>query len=262
MKTAEISVQYMDHMGSDLTVVNAARASFDKESTLEDVSEHWERPGTRMRLRKADANLIGFLARGYRTGEWDELADSFLAASNRADVQDMLKHYKQHAQHWAPFAHPHIQLRLSMPVFAARQYVKHQIGATWSEVSRRYVSDEPEFWFPTEWHTRPEDVKQGSGDVVQHNIHAHDVAHAAVERALYAYQHLMNIGVAPEEARMVLPLNHMTTVVWTGSLLFWSRVCQQRMDGHAQKAATQEIAHKINDIIAPLYPVSWKELVQ
>lgn len=266
MKTAQIEVQYMDHMGSDLTVVNAARASFDKESEWLDAyvsADEYTQTGVLMSrtLKPADANLIGFLARGYRTNEWDALADTFLLAESRSQVQAMLRHYKQHAQHWAPFAHPHIQLRLSMPVFAARQYVKHQIGGTWSEVSRRYVSDEPEFWFPTEWHSRPEDVKQGSGDLVPSQAFVDSEARLAAERALQAYLTLMRNGVAPEEARIVLTLNHMTTVVWTGSLLFWARVCQQRMDGHAQKAATQEIAHKINDIIAPLYPVSWKELV-
>lgn len=266
MKTAQIEVQYMDHMGSDLTVVNAARASFDKESDWVDAyvsADEYAQTGMLMSrtLKPADANLIGFLARGYRTNEWDTLADTFLLAESRSQVQAMLRHYKQHAQHWAPFAHPHIQLRLSMPVFAARQYVKHQIGGTWSEVSRRYVSDEPEFWFPTEWHTRPSDVKQGSGDLVRDQLSAKLWAEQSVMNALDTYNGLMALGVAPEEARMVLPLNHMTTVVWTGSLLFWARVCQQRMDGHAQKAATQEIAHMINDIIAPLYPVSWKELV-
>lgn len=260
MKITEISVEYMDHMGSDLSVVNAARASFDKESDWA-TPEHWESPTATRRLRDADAKLIAFLARGYRTGEWDEMADKFLAAESRAYVQSMLKAYKAHAQHWAPFAHPHIQLRIAMPVFAARQYVKHQIGGTWSEVSRRYISGEPEFWFPKVWHSRPDDVKQGSGELARGQVAAGQWANQAVGVALKTYNDLLSIGVAPEEARMVLPLNHMTTVVWTGSLLFWSRVCQQRMDAHAQKAATQEVAHLVNDIIAPLFPVSWKELV-
>lgn len=254
MKVGQISVQYLDHMGDDLTVVNAARASFDKESTWVLDPEHGRV------LKPADKNLIQFLARGFRTGEWDELADTLLMAESRHQVQALLRQYKKHAQHWAPFAHPHVSLRLHMPVFAARQYVKHQIGGTWSEVSRRYVSDEPEFWFPNEWHNRPENIKQGSGDAVLNQGRVQQMAERVVNEALYVYRGMLMEGVAPEEARMILPLNHMTTVVWTGSLLFWSRVYNQRADAHAQKAATQEIAQRIGEIMSALFPTSWQEL--
>ena len=245
--THQTVAQYIDHMGSDITVVNAARASFNRQKNTH--------------LDSADAKLIKFLARGYRTQEWDELANEFMRAECPKDVKAMLTEFKRHAQHWAPFAHPHVQLRVEMPVFLARQFVKHQIGGTWSEVSRRYVSDEPTFWFPNEWHTRPADIKQGSGDAVSNQALVNTISSNAVETALNAYRMLLNEGVAPEEARTVLPLNHMTTVVWTGSLLFWSRVVNQRADSHAQLAA-QSLAAQISDIIEPLFPVSWKALTE
>ena len=253
MNIEKIKVEYIDHMGSDLKVVNCARASFDKTSNLD---EHGK-------LKQADVNLINFLARGYRTAEWDKLIRETVAASDEGDydqVSDNLRKYKSSAVHFAPFCHCSVTLRLTIPVFVARQLVKHQIGMTWSEVSRRYVSDEPSFWFPEVWHTRPEDVKQGSGEAAMNQQLVQFCASESVENSLESYKALLSAGVAPEEARIVLPLNHMTTVVWTGTLLAWTRVGNQRLDPHAQ-LATQEAAKGIQDIIKPLFPVSWDALV-
>ena len=261
MKTAEITVEYLDHLGTDLTVVNAARTSFGKESD-------WAPPttATGYTLRPADANLIRFLATGFRTKDWDALLDEVIdhARHGSKDVlTKILLHYKKSAQHWAPFGHPHMQIRMKLPIFLARQFVKHQIGGTWSEESRRYMSSEPEFWFPKEWHVRPEDIKQGSGYAIGPQVFQDDLSDRAEKVAVHAlntYEEMVAAGVAPEEARIVLPLNTMTTVTWTGSLLFWSRVCNQRLDSHAQKAAN-ELAEQIAAIAQPLFPVSWAALV-
>ena len=250
MNIEKIKVEYIDHMGSDLKVVNCARASFDKTSSL----------GEDGKLKQADVNLINFLARGCTTQEWDELAEKMLAAEDKGFVQEILRQYKASAVHFAPFCHSAVTLRLTIPVLVARQLVKHQIGLTWSEVSRRYVSDEPSFWFPEVWHTRPENVKQGSGAPAKNQDYLSDLAHESCERALKTYKLHLEEGVAPEEARIVLPLNHMTTVVWTGTLLAWTRVGNQRLDPHAQ-LATQEAAKGIQDIVKPLFPVSWEALV-
>ena len=250
MNIEKIKVEYIDHMGSDLKVVNCARASFDKTSNLD---EHGK-------LKQADVNLINFLARGYRTAEWDALVDEAMAAEHADGVEKILRQYKASAVHFAPFCHCSVTLRLTIPVFTARQLVKHQIGMTWSEVSRRYVSDEPSFWFPEVWHTRPEDVKQGSGEAAMNQQLVQFCASESVENSLESYKALLSAGVAPEEARIVLPLNHMTTVVWTGTLLAWTRVGNQRLDPHAQ-LATQEAAKGIQDIVKPLFPVSWEALV-
>ena len=260
MKQAEITVEYKDHMGTDLTVVNAARTSFGKES-------EWE-PGSTLcsggpHLKPADANLIRFLATGFRTKDWDALLDEVIDHArhgSKGELTEILQHYKKSAQHWAPFGHPHMQIRMKLLIFLARQFVKHQIGGTWSEESRRYMSSEPEFWFPKEWHGRPEDIKQGSDGAHPYQQRVTDAAMASTASSLCAYNDLLSAGVAPEEARIVLPLNTMTTVTWTGSLLFWSRVCNQRLDNHAQKAA-HELAGQIAAIAQPLFPVSWAVLV-
>ena len=250
MKIEKIKVEYVDHFGSDLSVVNAARASFDKASSLDADGN----------LKQADVNLINFLARGYTTQAWDDLIDTVMSEGHCDGVADILRQYKASAVHFAPFCHASVTLRLTIPIFVARQLVKHQIGMTWSEVSRRYVSDEPSFWFPEVWHTRPENVKQGSGEVLPISSYALVAAKNMTRMSLYAYKELLEFGVAPEEARIVLPLNHMTTVVWTGTLLAWTRVCNQRLDPHAQ-GATQGAAKGIQDIVKPLFPVSWDALV-
>lgn len=253
--------EYRDHMGSDLTVVNAARASFGKESDWE-TNADGTYAGATNRLKPEDANLIRFLATGYRTKEWDEFLDEVIEQARnggKGGLTELLHAYKRKPQHWAPFGHPHVQIRVSMPIFLARQFVKHQVGGVWSEESRRYISDEPGVYIPEEWHTRPEDIKQGSGELVPQQGIADSIAVNATQHALTAYGQLLGGGVAPEEARIVLPLNMMTTVVWTGSLLFWSRVVNQRVDGHAQLAA-QVLGKQISAIVGPLFPVSWKEL--
>ena len=277
MNTSEITVEYLDHMGTDLTVVNAARTSFGKESDWLPSGAPADYPGvvyqqrfiegrTRpVNLSQADANLIRFLATGFRTKDWDALLDKIITSiacgeTWEADLIEILQHYKKSAQHWAPFGHPHLQIRMKLPMFLARQFVKHQVGGVWSEESRRYMSSEPEFWFPKEWHGRPEDIKQGSDGAHPYQQRVTDAAMASTASSLHVYKDLLSAGVAPEEARIVLPLNTMTTVTWTGSLLFWSRVCNQRLDDHAQKAAN-ELAEQIAAIAQPIFPVSWAALV-
>lgn len=269
MKQAEIKVEYIDHMGSDITVVNAARTSFGKESWWADVEK--------MVLKEGDAGLIRYLATGYRAKEWDEFLDEIMGYALRYDrdaakvlLTNALHAYKRRAQHFAPFAHPHLQIRMTLPIFLARQFVKHQVGGVWSEESRRYMSSEPEFWFPEQWHGRPDDIKQGSDGVITHMLwddggdfereEIDPIVRELTRQQVDAYLQMVVGGVAPEEARIVLPLNTMTTVTWTGSLLFWSRVCNQRLDDHAQKAANV-LAGQISEIARPLFPASWAALV-
>ena len=233
MKTAPIKVDYVDHMGTDLTVVNAARVSFDKESDWKlDFSKN-RKFGDNV-LSAADVKLIAYLA----------------------------KH-----NHWSPFAHTSIQLRVKAPIFVARQLVKHQVGGVWNEVSRRYVDSEPEFYFPEVWRGRPTDgAKQGSSGVVDVILNADDEGVPVDDQvrwlcseAFALYQRMIDGGVAPEQARMILPQNMMTEWYWTGSLMFFARVCAQRLDPHAQ-TETSEVARQIADIVRPLFPVSWLAL--
>lgn len=147
--------------------------------------------------------------------------------------------------------------------FLANGLVVHNcVGGVWNEVSRRYVDSEPEFYFPEVWRGRPTDgAKQGSSGEVTH-VHGVLVSHGAqyaASIALGTYNQLIDGGVAPEQARMILPQNTMTEWYWTGSLMFFARVCAQRLDPHAQ-AETSEVARQIAEIVRPLFPVSWAAL--
>lgn len=259
IKIGDIEAIYSNHMGDDLMVVNAARQSFNKQKTVFD---------------NKDVGLINFLATGMRTKEWDNFLDLILgygeqharclgaeeSTSIRAGLKEQLLKYKRQAVHWAPFGHPHVTIRARFPIFLARQLVKHQIGGTWSEESRRYIDDEVEYYFEPVLHVRPEDVKQGSGNEHEQSEYILKKMHDLVEFTNAMYQDTVTLKVAPEEAREILTLNSMTGITWTGSLLFWSRVVTQRVDPHAQLAA-QKFARQVDAIIRPLYPVSWQALV-
>jgi thymidylate synthase (FAD) len=214
MKTADIKVELLDTMGSDLTVANVARVSFDKHS--EDLSDK-------------DVKLINYLA------EHD---------------------------HWSPFAHCFASFRIKAPLMVARQLVKHQVGLSWNEVSRRYVDSEPEFWIPKELRGRAENVKQGSGGVIEgvHGISLLAEIAETSEESLSYYNYLLEQGVAPEQARMVLPLNTMTEWVWSGSLMAFARVCKQRLDPHAQ-AECRWVAERIEARLRWAFPESTAALL-
>jgi thymidylate synthase (FAD) len=229
MKIAEMSVEYVDHMGSDLSVVNAARVSFAKVSDWElgeyQQDEHY--PGFTRKLADKDSKLINYLARH---------------------------------NHWTPFAHAFVSLRIKAPIFVARQAVKHQVGLAWNEVSRRYVDDEPEFWFPREWRGRPVNAKQGSSGVVK-NLEQVGYLEQNTKNALSCYFAMIEDGYSPEQARMGLPLNTMTEWIWSGSLAAFCRVCKLRLDPHAQ-LEIQELAGGIQAIVEPLFPVSYKAMLE
>lgn len=249
MRTEAIQVEYIDHMGGDWSVVNAARVSFAKSIAKG------------AQLSDGDKSLIQYLARGMSKAEREELLWSMTGAEVPAEVEHILRKLDADI-HWSPFAHTAVSIRVTAPIFAARQLVKHQVGGAWNEESRRYIDSEPIFWLPETLHQRPEgSIKQGCAE---ESPLAEDMLQAIRNNAAGAldyYNTLLSFGIAPEEARMVLPLNTMTSWVWTGSVLFFARVCKQRAPGsHAQKAATQEVAQKIAEVVAPLYPESWRAL--
>lgn len=266
----DISCEYIMHMGDDLNVVNNARVSFDKQSSwkLDFSKDH--KFGDHV-LSDKDAGLVRFLATGFRKSEWNEMIQGVRTMSD-LEIHRLFLKLRRHATHWAPMAHPHVQMRITAPIFLARQYVKHQIGLTWSEVSRRYVDDEPSFWFPDGWRARPEGgIKQGSSDMIVESIRAEDEAgefytdpqhlsEAATEAGLAVFLGMVEAGVAPELARINLPQNMMVTWRWTGSLAAFARVCQQRCDTHAQKEA-QILGSQISTIMSGLFPVAWDAMV-
>ena len=171
----------------------------------------------------------------------------------------LIKYLAKHG-HWSPFAHTSIQLKIDAPIFVARQMVKHQVGGVWNEVSRRYVDDEPTLYFPDKWRKRADNVKQGSSNEEVSSVNDYSSWFKAMcTGILHGYEEALKDGMAPEQARMILPQNIMTSWYWTGSLMFFHRVYKQRSDKHAQ-LETQEVAQQIGTICSNLFPVACKAL--
>ena len=220
-----MQAEYISHMGDDLTVVNAARVSFDKESEFYDFPADKDKPSDEDILADRDKKLIKYLA--------------------------------NHG-HWTPFSHPQITMRYTVPIFVARQEFKHIVGFTRNEVSRRYVDDTPEFYVPDTWRAKPEgSIKQGSGGTLEH---FNGWVPRSYREALKDYEYMLDSGIAPEQARMVLPQSMYTSYYITGSLAAFARMVKQRSDPHAQ-VEIQELAKMVDKIVRPLYPISWEALV-
>lgn len=216
-----MKAEYINHMGDDLTVVNAARVSFDKQS------------------------------------EWNEnVNEKFELSKSLSERDSRLLHYLGSHNHWTPFSHPQITLRETVPIFVSRQRFKHVVGFSYNEVSRRYVDSDPEFYTPKVWRGRAENKKQGSSDEEIKVPWLHD---RWFEHHLALYKDLLHDGVAPEQARMVLPQSMYTSYYVTGSLAAWARAYNLRSSEDAQ-SEIRELASQWKDIIEPLYPVSWKVL--
>ena len=186
---------------------------------------------------------------------------SFAKHHDEFDASDeKLLNYLAAHNHWTPFAHAQIQLRITAPIFVARQLVKHQIGLVWNEESRRYVSDEPTYFLPRVWRGKPVNgAKQGShGEVILPVAMLHRM-NSLMADSVDMYNDLMDYGVAPEQARMFLLQNMMTSWYWTGSLYACARVCMLRLDAHAQ-GETTDVAAQIDDICQRHFPYSWAAL--
>jgi thymidylate synthase (FAD) len=235
---AQITVEYLDHMGKDLTVSNAARVSFKKKREE-------------------------FLFEG----------DPRIRPSGRSD--EKLVHDLAKEGHIAPFGHCFASFHVKAPIFVARQLVKHKF-LRWSEISRRYVDDEPEFYTPEVWRGRSNDKKQGSDGVVKpyqgsyiFNSGSDPFTRSAgwmasgkgtSAIALQTYKALLAEGVAPEQARMVLPQSTMTEFYWSGSLDAFASMCVLRLKDDTQYE-TRLVAQQIDKVMSDLFPVSWKALV-
>ena len=273
-----MKVTYIDNMGTDLSVVNAAKVSFGKRSEWEGGSHpYFDKP---KHLSKQDQGLIQFLARGCTSGDWEALVDKFpfICTAKQEygtdiecwtdydELEKLLNHIRKMPSHWSPFAHTAITLHLKMPIFVARQIMKHTTGIEYNEVSRRYVDSEPEFYVPDVWRKKADNVKQGSSDdSVESMVFGFSECHpkegygTLLDYVAASYQDMLRAGVAPEQARMVLPQSMYTEVIATGNLYAWANLYIQRSDSHAQKE-TQDLAKQIGEIIQPLYPVSWEAL--
>jgi len=240
-----IKATLIDFMGSDLSVVNAARVSFGKES-------EWKNNLGILELSKGDAQLISYLA----------------------------KH-----KHMSPFGHAFASFHIKAPVFVARQLVKHKF-LRWNEISRRYVSDTPEFYRPDQWRGKSDDKKQGSSDDTLSNLEGipmygltvnkevyqnrHRKGHRTIgtqhmanlvnQKAYHLYNNMITAGVCPEQARMVLPQSTMTEWYWSGSLDAFADMCILRCKDDTQEE-TRQVADQISKMMEGLFPVSWDALL-
>ncbi len=212
-----IKATYIDHMGTDLTVANAARVSFGKTSEMED--NMWGPPY----LKDKDAKLIRYLAAH---------------------------------KHISPFGHCFASFHVKAPIFVARQLVKHKF-LRWNEISRRYVDDEPEFYVPDVWRGRSADKKQGSDK----DLEVWWDEGLQFSRPLSVYKRMLEEGVAPEMARMVLPQSTMTEWYWSGSLDAFADMCNLRCKSDTQ-AETRAVAQQIDRKMIELFPVSWDALTE
>jgi len=239
-----IKVTYIDHMGSDLSVVNAARVSFGKNSKPLDHESLGDDPDMIPFLPENDTKLINYLARHH---------------------------------HKSPFNHAFATFHVKAPIFVARQLQKHEY-MPWNEISRRYVDSEPEFYVPDNWREKSDDKKQGSGEGFVNTLLQDDtedypddksyladywdvdttgyVENNAYFHAMCTYKDLLKADVAPEQARMVLPQSMMTEWYWSGSLYAFAKMCGLRLKPDTQYE-TRLVAEQIGDKMIELFPESW-----
>jgi thymidylate synthase (FAD) len=189
-----------------------------------------------------------------KTSNWNY--DGSLKQSDVGLVRYLAEH-----NHWTPFAHVVVTLRLAMPIFIARQWFKHTVGGTRNEVSRRYVDDQPEYFLPEILRARPDgSIKQGSGDEHPNSKFWLDAIKLQWQDVDYLYERMIADGVAPEQARIILPMGHMTEFYETASLSFYARAAGLRLDGHAQKEI-RDLMLLVAEAVQPIAPVSWDRLV-
>lgn len=226
MRHAGPSVELIESSGSDLTVANAARVSFNK------------------------------------TSNWDIVDNGNFGQTKKLSARDkrLIKYLAEH-NHWTPFAHCFVTFRVTCCIAVARQLHKHQVGLVVNEVSRRYVSDEPTFYVPDVLRGKAKDKKQGSSGELERSDDARTLVWYIYNDALQCYESLLENGVCEEQARLVLPLGVNTEFYWSGSLAAWARVINLRTSDDAQKE-TRDVAELIAKHIQTLYPESYGALCE
>lgn len=250
-----MKVELIDHMGNDLSVIRAATASFAKDPVEWDEKKH--------------PRLINYLARGMTQAEFKELVESLEHIPSHINgwvarekfIADSLDQYRHTSLHYSPFCHTAITLRLKAPIAIHAQMMKHAVGFAHNTVSRRYVSDTPEVFTPVFREAPQGNIKQGSGENHTENLSLTSAYDRTTKYCIDIYDQMIKDGVSPEQARFVLPQGVMTEWVSTGSLYAWARFYNLRTDPHAQKEI-QDLAKMVEEIIEPLYPVSWQALTR
>ena len=160
--------------------------------------------------------------------------------------------------HWSPFAHPQVSLRIEAPIYIARQLMRHQVGLTVNEVSRRYTNPKFGMEFPTEWRMgykkSSKETPIALDDFNLELVNLVVASYAGLAESVYDF--LLAKGITREQARTVLPVSSLTQWIWTGSLFAFARVYQQRVNDGAQ-AETRELVTQLGSIMETLFPVCW-----
>lgn len=245
--------EYIDHMGDDQRVVDVARISFG--------------PLKKVTTPEQDASLIRFLANGVTSKDKaiiinmiQDGSDNY-STSGKEEAEWLYERIRHQAVHWTPFAHTAISMRMKAPIPIRTQCFKHKQGLVENEESRRYISVTPEIFIP-EFRQKPEgSIKQGSAGIHEANDYWKRQYIAQTQHAVRLYEMMISDGVAPEQARFVLPQGAMVNWIWTGNLLAFANFFNKRSDSHAQQEI-QDLAHAVAAIVEPLFPVSWAALTK
>ncbi|QSJ03734.1 thymidylate synthase [Klebsiella phage vB_KpnP_P184] len=246
--------EYIDHMGDDKRVVDVARISFG--------------PLKKVTTPEQDASLIRFLANGVTSKDKEQIIKWIIEGIDPHYIDDPVETARQlyedirhQAVHWTPFAHTAITLRMKAPIPIRTQCFKHKQGLVENEESRRYISVTPEIFIP-EFRQKPEgSIKQGSAGIHEANDYWKRQYIYHTQEAVALYEKMIEDGVAPEQARFVLPQGAMVNWIWTGNLLAFANFFNKRSDSHAQQEI-QDLAHAVAAIVEPLFPVSWAALTK
>ena len=254
--------------GSDLGITNAARRSFGRRSEWEvyyDTGEYEEY--AKYRLKDKDKRLLEFLARGMTADDFDE----FLGQTSESALQDSLADYSSELvsllwqwrntpTHDTPFNHGFFSFEIKVPIFVARHLVKHEY-LIMSEYSRRYITDDIEFYQPDEWRMVAEDIKQGSGGVSPLSWTWSTEYYNTLLPVIEQYNYMVREGIAPEQARMILPQSLMTSWTWSGTLGAFANMCKLRLGSDTQ-AETRYVAEKVYEELKKQFPIAAPLLVE
>jgi thymidylate synthase (FAD) len=251
-----MNVELLEVHGTDLSVVNAARVSLNKWH------DEFVTDAKAAALKSRAEACYELDCELYEETSWFQRIFAQKPRQQPSPASDeKLLSYLARSGHESPFFHVGMSLRVTAPIFVARQLMRHQIGLATNEVSRRYVNDLPSTWSPRAWREAVAGVKQGSGGKVAtwREVAATAIYGASTGIAVGVYRLLLALGVCNEQARAVLPQAMYTTWIWTGSLAAFARVCRLRLSTDAQLEVA-EIARGIDGIACTAFPYAWDAL--
>lgn len=287
-------VELVDSMGSDLTVVNSARVSFNKRTDYLDYDKFYVDLQSHFEARHLIEQMPDGEEKSRKMAEWvikAEYFDFFVVEHNKQGKilkygdWKLLFHLAQH-KHWSPFRHVQLQFHIKAPEFIMRQWYKHVVGIAytengahtvdhaWNEMSMRYTDmSAASFYIPNEYRMQAEDNRQASTDEtverfleVPQNIslnytRVQDAVKSHVESSLQLYDAMRESNISKEQARMVLPLNVYTEVYWTCSLQALCNFIVLRDKAGAQYEI-QQYANALNEVLRKVCPASAKALLE